>query len=452
MKGIRVGNLYKLLGSTVVDGAQMVIEHDEFPVRLWHRRLGHMSEKGMEILMKRELIPKMCFGDKEFCEHCVYGKHHKRSFKAGSHTSKGILDYIHSDLWGPSRTKSCGGASYFISFIDDYSRKVWVKFLKSKDEAFMAFKHFKTEVEKETGRCIKVIRTDNGLEFVNKVFLKYCKDEGIVMHNTIVRSPQQNGVAERMNRTLVERTRCMLSNAGVGKELWAEAINTACYLVNRSPSAALGEKRPQEVWHGTPCDYFDLKIFGCDAYALIPSCQRDKLDPKSKKCIFVGYGKHVKGYRLWDPVSRKIILSRDVHFDESRMLDKTLETNKEGVQNEVEHFIPGGLIPESGLEDVTPNGEVVDRNEEEVEENDGQLEQPQLPPSQDRPRRERRLPARLQDCVDPSTMRALITEDGEPTTFQFSNQTDAARKLLQQENGYALLTRKGFHKAQSLVR
>lgn len=119
MKGIRVGNLYKLLGSTVVDGAQMVIEHDEFPVRLWHRRLGHMSEKGMEILMKRELIPKMCFGDKEFFEHCVYGKHHKRSFKA---TSKGILDYIHSDLWGPSRTKSCGGASYFISFIDDYSR------------------------------------------------------------------------------------------------------------------------------------------------------------------------------------------------------------------------------------------------------------------------------------------------------------------------------------------
>lgn len=115
MKG--VGNLYKLLGSTVVDGAQMVIEHDEFPVRLWHRRLGHMSEKGMEILMKRELIPKMCFGDKEFCEHCVYGKHHKRSFKAGSHTSKGILDYIHSDLWGPSRTKSCGGASYFKSFM-----------------------------------------------------------------------------------------------------------------------------------------------------------------------------------------------------------------------------------------------------------------------------------------------------------------------------------------------
>lgn len=109
------------------------------------------------------------------------------------------------------------------------------------------------------------------------------------------------------------------------------------------------------------------------------------------------------------------MISRD--FDESRMLDKTLETQNEGVQNEVEHFIPGGLILNIGLEDVTPNGEVVDRNEEEVEENYGQLEQPQLPPSQDRPRRERRLPARLQSCVDPSTMRALITEDGEPTTF-----------------------------------
>ena len=111
-------------------------------------------------------------------------------------------------------------------------------------------------------------------------------DLGIERHKTTVYTPQQNGVAERMNKTLLERARSMLSNAGLQKELWTEAVATACYVINRSPSTAIGCKIPQEVWKGHPCDYSKLRVFGCDAYALVPKHQRTKLDPKSKRYIF----------------------------------------------------------------------------------------------------------------------------------------------------------------------
>jgi hypothetical protein len=114
----------------------------------------------------------------------------------------------------------------------------------------------------------------------------------------------------------------MLSNANLQKELWTEVVSTACYLINRSPSTAIGCKIPQEVWKGHPCDYSKLKVFGCDAYALAPKHQRSKLDPKSKRYIFVGYGDGTKGYILWDPTTHKIIINRDVKFNESS-LDKS---------------------------------------------------------------------------------------------------------------------------------
>eukprot|EP00253_Pinus_taeda_P033931 PITA_33931 len=155
--------------------------------------------------------------------------------------------------------------------------------LKRKSDVFTVFKQFRALVENITGRTIKCLRTDNGGEFTSKEFENYCKDAGIERHKTIVYTPQQNGVAERMNRTLLERARSMLSNAGLQKELWIEAVATACYVINRSPSTAIGCKIPQEVWKGHPCDYSKLRVFGCDAYALVPKHQRTKLDPKSKK-------------------------------------------------------------------------------------------------------------------------------------------------------------------------
>ncbi|KAK3014360.1 hypothetical protein RJ639_009082 [Escallonia herrerae] len=135
------------------------------------------------------------------------------SFKAASHTSKGVLDYIHSDVWGPIKHISNGGARYFVTFIDDFSRKVWVYFMKHKSEVFNMFKQWKARVENQTGKKLKYFRSDNGMEYKDEEFLQFCKDKGIIRHFLVKRFPEQNGVAKGMNKTLLERARCMRLNA-----------------------------------------------------------------------------------------------------------------------------------------------------------------------------------------------------------------------------------------------
>lgn len=163
------------------------------------------------------------------------------------------------------------------------------------------------------------MRTDNDLKFCGGTFNKFCKNEGIVRHRTVRNTPQQNGVAKRMNRTILERTRCTLSNAGLPRKFWAEAVNTAYYLIDWSPSTTIECKTPEEVWSGSPTDYTNLRIFGCPAYAHVND---GKLEPRARKRIFLGYAHGVKGFRLWciDGKSPKCIISRDVPFDESAIL------------------------------------------------------------------------------------------------------------------------------------
>ena len=189
-----------------------------------------MSEKGMHFLNKKGHLGNQCTGKVDFCEHCIFGKQKKVSFSKATHRTKGTLDYIHSDLWGPSRIPSKGGCYYMLTIIDDFSRKLWVYFLKNKSEAFSKFKEWKILIENQTGRKVKRLRTDNGLEFCSNEFNDFCKKEGIARHLTIPGTPQQNGVAERMNKMILERVRRMLSHYGLGKGFWAEAAMTACYL------------------------------------------------------------------------------------------------------------------------------------------------------------------------------------------------------------------------------
>lgn len=208
----------------------------------------------------------------------------------------------------------------------------------------VTFKQFKALIENQRGKKIKRFRTDNGLEYCSGDFDELCKNEGIVINRTVPRTPQQNGVAERMNRTLLKRARCMRLNAGLSEHLWAEVVNTACYLVNISPSTAIELKTPEEIWSGKPADYSGFRVFGCPAYAHV---NEGKLKPRAKKCIFLGYGQGVKGYRLWctDPDSPKFIVSRDVTFDESSMLrsnnnsrekEKSVEKGDHGLEQHVE--------------------------------------------------------------------------------------------------------------------
>ena len=159
---------------------------------------------------------------------------------------------------------------YYVSFIDDFSRNTWIYFLKKKSEVFDGFKEFKALVENQTEKKIKVLRTDNCGEFCSKEFEEFCKKCGIVRQKTTPYTPQQNGVAERMNKTLMERARSMLSGVRLGQEFWAKAVETTCYLVNRSPSSALEDKTPQEVWTSKKPSFSHLRVFGCDAYVHVP--------------------------------------------------------------------------------------------------------------------------------------------------------------------------------------
>jgi hypothetical protein len=132
MKAKRSRNLYHLEGSTEINQATVVSEGASDSTHLWHQCLGHMSEKGLKVLVDRKLLPSLKSLNLNFCKHCIYGKQCRQKFKTGRHISKGILDYIHSDVWGPSPKVSFGGSSYFVTFIDDYSRKVWIYLLKKK--------------------------------------------------------------------------------------------------------------------------------------------------------------------------------------------------------------------------------------------------------------------------------------------------------------------------------
>ena len=343
----------------------------------------------------------------DFCEQCVIGKKKRVKFGTAIHNTEGILDYIHTDVWGPTKMASLGGKHYFVTFVDDFSKRVWVYTLKSKDEVFETFLVWKKMVENQTERKIKVLRSDNGTEYRNDQFLIFCKKEGISRHFTVRDTPRQNGVAERMNRTLLEKVRCILSNAGLGKQFWVEAVMYASHLINRLPSAALNGKTPLEVWYGKPInDYDTLHVFGSTAYYHV---KESKLDPRAKKTLFMGLTSGVKGYRLWCLSLKKIIYSRDVTFDVSAMVKK-VTTDGKVLENTFQHP-EGRLLQVKGTQklvefqttSVKPVEDQQTEHEADVGEEEVSNEEPQqqhdLPIAINRPRREIRKPARFEDMV-----------------------------------------------------
>lgn len=239
---------------------------------------------------------------------------------------------MHSDLWGsPSTPESLGGCRYFVSFIDDYSKKVWVYFLKSKDEAFDKFKEWKLEVENQTGKKIKCLRTDNGLEFCNSKFDQLCKESGVKRHRTCTYTPQQNGVSERMNITIMDKVRSMLAETRMGPEFWAEATSTAVYLINRTPGLSIGFELPEERWSGGKVDLSHIRRFSC--YGYVHKVQ-EKTSPRAVKGLFVGYPFEVKGYRVWIEDDGKCTTSRNVVFHEQEVYKDTLSDSSSKLTNQ----------------------------------------------------------------------------------------------------------------------
>ncbi|KAL1223418.1 Retrovirus-related Pol polyprotein from transposon TNT 1-94 [Cardamine amara subsp. amara] len=403
---------------------------------LWHIRLGHMNARGLQLLVKKELIKSRDVKDFKQCEFCILGKAHRISFKIGIHTSKEPLEYVHSDLWGsPNVTPSLSKCQYYMSLVDDFSRKVWVYFLRTKDEAYEKFVEWKSITENQCGKKLKALRTDNGLEYCNKTFDDHCKLHGILRHKTCPYTPQQNGVAERLNRTILEKVRSLLSETGLGESFWAEATSTVVYMINITPSTPLNFEIPEEVWSGRKPEYSHMRRFGCLVYYHV---DQGKLKPRAKKWIFMGYPQGVKGYRIWSLDDKKCIVSRDTIFCEDVVYKDIGKTSKDQGdvsdpkgKKKVTFELPGDHDNVDGSTASGGNsggGGVMPDSDQGEEENSGDESGPEVSNSpldnyllaRDRVRRNIKKPSRFveADIVAYALNVAKLMDEDEPNNYQ----------------------------------
>ncbi len=348
--GSLVKRLYQLDFEPIpVNYASVTCEQSS--VDRWHLRLGHLNGQQLERIVQKDLAVGVSIPRKEelsFCEGCVEGKMHRKPFKpVGEIHSTRKLQLVHSDVCGPMQIESMGGKKYYVTFMDDYCT---VYFLRHKSEVLETFKEFEAAVTNESDRRIGTLRTDNGGEYLSKEFEDYLMSKGTRHELTVPHSPEQNGVAERMNRTLVESARAMLSHAKLPNRYWAEAVSTAAYIRNRTPTTAIKEdKTPHERWYGRKPNVSHFKVFGCVAYSHVPDPERQKLDKKAVKLRFIGYSKVSKGYRLLDENTRRISTRRDVVFNEADFqVTKTSVSSEQVVEVDPGH---GSVeTPEQGEE------------------------------------------------------------------------------------------------------
>ena len=416
-KGRKVNTLYVMEAKLIKEDVNVAAKESD--IELWHKRLGHISEKGLQVLVKKNFLPSFTGKSLKPCDHCLAGKAHRVAFR-NSYPSRraNLLDLIHTDVC-TMQTRTRGGALYFVTFIDDCSRKVWIFALKSKDQVLDVFKDFHVKVERGTGRQLKCVRADNGGEYRGP-FEQYCRSHGIRLEKTVPKTPQQNGVAERMNRTIQERIRCMLSDAKLPKYFWGEAMRTAVDLINLSPSAPLDDDVPERVWTGKDVSYKHLRVFGCRAFVHIPKDERSKLDNKARECIFLGYAHEDFGYRLWDLVSHKIIRSRDVTFLEDQIVDGVEKDEKPQECDEIP--IPDtsrSVLPPVVYDDY--GGDAQEDFDDRVDD-DGPAEQVEQAPPESfdppvEPQLRRSMRERHHSSKYPPHEYVMLTDGGEPENF-----------------------------------
>jgi len=253
-KGDKVGKLY--LCNHIYNSVIALTSIGE-DTTLWHHMLVHMSGKGiMKILHTRNLLPDLEHVDLELHENCVFGKQKKVRFLiVGKQKKREKLELVHTDVWEPSQVSYLSGSCYYVTFIDDATRKTWTYCIQNKSDVFDTFKKWKDLVENEIGKRLKCLRSDNGGEYCRKYFDKYCSEPRIRRENIVLGTPQENGVSERMNKTNMERARCMRLHVGLPLQFWADDVGTTVYLINRGSSSSLDGGILEEAWTGKKVNY-----------------------------------------------------------------------------------------------------------------------------------------------------------------------------------------------------
>lgn len=340
-------NLYKLRASNRI--CQIQSDESQGCIHIWHSILGHRDIEVVKKLESGNLVDGIHFEkcsekckNKLNCEICLQGKMSRLKFPQKSlNRSQHVMDLVHSDVCGPMQTSTSAGKRYMVTFIDDYSRYSVIYLIKEKNEVFDKFKEYVEMCKTMFHIKPKVIRSDRGGEYMGKIFQNYIIAQGIQNHRTAPYSPQQNGIAERKNRTLIEMARCMIIEAGLEKSFWGEAVVMANYVQNRLPSREVSTT-PFQNWFGSKPSIEHFRRFGSKCFTFVPDEKRRKLDSKAIESIFVGYDLNSKAYRCYIPSTRKVVISRDVKF-----IHKDSDWKNDVIQEEQEIIITDSKPSES---------------------------------------------------------------------------------------------------------
>jgi hypothetical protein len=323
------------------------VQVEKKPLPLWHRRMMHASQHQIVKMLRSNSVRGLECEHTEIadCDHCLAGKSTRQRFTHSDSSAsrvEEVLGLVHADLMGPIDIQSWGGAKYILSIVDDSSRYTHVFFLKRKNEALGKFKQFKIQTETQLDKRLKRIRTDNGLEFCSSEFEDFCTTEGIVHEKTMVYTPQQNGIAERMNRTIMDLVRSVLHETLLPKSSWAELTYSAVYIRNRLTNKHNDTMTPYEIWHQRKPSLKHLRAIGCQTYVHIPRQKRhSKLESRGELGYLVGYSLSGRGYRVWMPDQKRVIESRDCTFKEDcTTMIRELQTDNEVIEMRYDNMIP----------------------------------------------------------------------------------------------------------------
>ncbi|KAI0510738.1 hypothetical protein KFK09_011347 [Dendrobium nobile] len=282
----------------------------------WHERLGHPHRSILTTISHNNPSLHIKFHSSN-CSSCNSYKSHKLVFPTSVHKTCTPLALLHSDVWGPSLAPSHQGLRYYLLIIDDYSRFSWIFPFTFKSDVSKIFINFITFIERQTSRNVQAIRTDGGREYVNHELDNFLTHKGIQHQLSCPYTPEQNGLAERKHRHIIETARTMLHTASMPITYWSDAVVTAVYLINRMPTPTTNHVSTVQLMFQNKPDYSHLRTFGCECFPLLPSHSHTKLQPNSVPCTFLGYADNHKGYRCLNNSNNNIIISRNVKFVET---------------------------------------------------------------------------------------------------------------------------------------
>ena len=303
----------------MADGSEE--EKKKSEIWLWYRRLGHASFGYLKKLFPSLFAKSNISGFR--CDICELAKSHRASFPLILNKSPFPFMVIRSDVWGSSKVPTLSGSRWFVTFIDDCTKITWLCLMKTKDEVNLLFQNFHKVIETQYNAKVRVLRSDNGGEYQSSDLQKYLEGHDIIHQTTCSNTPQQNGVAERKNRHLLEVVRASLIAAKTPISYWGEAITSAAYLINRVPSNSINFQTPLQALTNAivapTVPNLPPRVFGCVAFVHLHKHQRTKLTSHALQCVFVGYALHKKGYRCYHPPTRQMYITMDVVFHEDSM-------------------------------------------------------------------------------------------------------------------------------------